>query len=242
MKSINADVHLHTCLSPCADLTQSPKRVVERAFEVGLNLIFITDHNSIANAVAAIKAAEKFESLRVYPGMEITTREEAHVLSLFENLTDAGRMLETTDKYLPDAYFEKEIDEQIIANELDEIDGFYRKSLFSAVDLSIEEIIDLIHKNNGIAIAAHIDRQSFSVLSQLGSIPFNCKFDALEISPNMQYEEAVSIYEGYSDKYKFVKGSDSHSLNTIGNAFTKFAGKENNFESFLKYMKEYSSV
>ena len=233
MKHINADVHLHTCLSPCADLTQSPKRVVERAFEVGLNLIFITDHNSIANAGAAIKTAEKFESLRVYPGMEITTREEAHVLSLFEDLTDAGRLQETTDKYLPDAYYEKEIDEQIIANEFDEIDGFYRKSLFSAVDLSIEDIIDLIHKNNGIAIAAHIDRQSFSVLSQLGSNPHNSKFEALEISPKMQYEEAVSVYESYREKFRFVKGSDSHSLNTIGNSFTNFAGKENNFESFF---------
>ena len=172
MKSINADVHLHTCLSPCADLTQSPKRVVERAFEAGLNLIFITDHNSIANAGAAIKAAEKFEGLRVYPGMEITTREEAHVLSLFENLTDAHRLQETTDKYLPEAFFEKEIDEQIVANEFDEIEGFYRKSLFSAVDLSIEEIIDLIHKNNGIAIAAHIDRQSFSICNTKKQLVF----------------------------------------------------------------------
>ena len=58
----------------------------------------------------------------------------------------------------------------------------------------------------------------------------------------MQYEEAVSVYETYREKYRFVKGSDAHSLNTIGNAFTKFAGKENNFESFLKYIKEYSFI
>lgn len=241
MNRINADVHLHTCLSPCAEITQSPKRVVEKAKEKGLDLVFITDHNTIANAEAAIKAADKIEDLKVYPGMEITSREEVHTLSLFENLEDAFRMQENINKFLPDAYFEKEKNEQIIANEFDEVEGFYGKSLFSAVDLGLEEIINLIHKCNGIAIAAHIDRLSFSVLSQLGTIPDDCRYDALEISPNMQYEQAIGVYEYYAKRYRFVKGSDSHSLNTIGNAYTKYYG-DNSFKSFLKYIKGYSSI
>ena len=220
MKLIKADVHLHTCLSPCAEISQSPKRVVERAIEKGLNLIFITDHNSIANAESAMKAAQGYSELNVYPGMEITTREEVHVLSLFKNILSAGKMQEKINEYLPDAYFEKEKEEQIIANEFDEVEGFYGKSLFSAVNLSLDEIIKMIHENNGLAIAAHIDRPSFSVLSQLGFIPDDCKFDALEVSPNMSFDRAEIEYNDYHRRYGFVKGSDSHSLNTFGDVYT----------------------
>jgi 3',5'-nucleoside bisphosphate phosphatase len=234
---IKADVHLHTCLSPCAEITQSPARVIKKAFECGLNLIFITDHNSTANAEAAIKASKNYEGLNVYPGMEITTKEEVHVLSFFENLDDANKTQEYLHRYLPDIYFEREKDDQIIANEFDEVEGFYGKSLFSAVDLSLDEIIELVHKNNGLAVAAHIDRQSFSVISQLGFIPPDCKFDALEISPNMCIEKANEVYKEYSSKYKFIKGSDSHSLNTIGETYTEFFEIDNNFDSFLNFIK-----
>lgn len=235
-KLIKADVHLHTCLSPCADVTQSPKRVIEKVNEIGFELVFITDHNSMVNAEAAIKAGKNFPNLKVYPGMEITTREEIHILSLFENLVNAGRTQDYINNYLPDVYFEKEKQEQIIANENDEVEGFYEKSLFSAVDLDLDEIIDLIHGNNGIAIAAHIDRQSFSIISQLGFIPEKCKLDALEISPNMSLKDAKEIYKDYTTKYKFVKGSDSHSLHTIGCSYTEFNGKDNSFNSFYNFI------
>jgi 3',5'-nucleoside bisphosphate phosphatase len=237
-KLIKADVHLHTCLSPCADITQSPKRVVEKAKEQGFNLLFITDHNSMVNAEAAIKTGKDLGDLWIYPGMEITTREEIHILSLFENLDDAGNTQDYINNYLPDVYYEKERQEQIIANENDEVEGFYGKSLFSAVDLALDEIIELVHTNNGIVIAAHIDRQSFSIISQLGFIPEVCKLDALEISPNMSLKKADEIYKDYALKYKFVKGSDSHSLNTIGCSFTEYYGKDNSFESFYNFINE----
>lgn len=237
-KLIKADVHLHTCLSPCADLTQSPKRIMEKVSENNYDLVFITDHNSIANAKATMEAGKKYGKIKVYPGMEITSMEEIHILSLFENLEFANSTLEYINNYLPDVYFEKESQEQVVANESDEVEGFYGKSLFSAVDLNLNEIIDLIHVNNGIAIAAHIDRQSFSIISQLGFIPDNCRLDALEISPNLSIKEAKEIYKDYSLKYKFVKGSDSHSLNTIGCAYTEFYGENNSFKSFYRFLNE----
>lgn len=237
-KLIKADVHLHTCLSPCAEITQSPKRVIEKVNEKGFHLVFITDHNSIGNAEAAIKAGKNYGDLQIYPGMEITTREEIHILSLFENIGIAGRTQDYINNYLPDVYFEKEMHEQILANENDEVEGFYEKSLFSAVDLDLDEVIELIHENKGIAIAAHIDRQSFSIISQLGFIPERCKLDALEISPNMSLNYAKEIYKNYSMRYKFVKGSDSHSLNTIGCSFTEYYGKDNSFKSFYNYINE----
>lgn len=234
---IKADMHIHTCLSPCAEVTISPKRAVEKAYLAGLTMIFITDHNSAENAEAAMKTAGKYENLKVYPGMEITSREETHTLALFENIYNAASMQDAIYRYLPDAFSEKEYGEQVIANENDEVEGYCRKSLFNAADLSVNEIIDLIHENSGLAIAAHIDRQSFSVISQLGFIPSELRYDALEISPNMSIDKAKTAYKEYSDKYNFVKGSDSHWLDNIGTVFTEFEAGDNTFSSFASYIK-----
>lgn len=233
---IKADIHIHTCLSPCADILISPKRIVEKAFNSGLNMIFITDHNSLNNAEAAVKAAQSYLPLAVYPGMEITSREEVHILGLFENMADAAKAGKVISGNLPDAVNEAEIQEQVIVNEFDEVEGFYTKSLFNAVNLRTEDIIKLIHTNNGLSIAAHIDRPSFSVISQLGFIPDEVGFDALEISPNLDMKKAYEKYPEYSGKYKVVKGSDSHSLSMIGSVYTEFDGKSNKFSEFAHYL------
>lgn len=235
---IKSDIHLHSCLSPCADIMQSPKRIVEAAFRKGLNLIFITDHNTTENTEAAMKAGRKFEGLNVYPGMEITSREEVHTLALFENIIDAGRMQDYIYKYLPDTKNVMEYENQVLANEYDEVEGFLKKSLFSAVDLSLEKIIEIIHENKGLAVAAHIDRESFSVISQLGFIPEDLKYDALEISPNMSYKLAREKYPEYANRYMLLKGSDAHSINMIGTTCTGYEAPDNTFKSLEKYIHE----
>lgn len=234
---IKADMHIHTCLSPCAEVTISPKRAVEKAYQAGLSMIFITDHNSIENAEAAMKTSVKYENLKVYPGIEVTSREEVHTLALFEDICSAADMQNELYRYLPPAFSEKEYCEQVIANEFDEVEGYCKKSLFSAADLSLENIVELIHKYKGLAVAAHIDRQSFSVISQLGFIPDNLMYDALEVSPNMTIEQAKTAYAEYSNKYNFVKGSDSHWLDNIGTVYTEFEADNNSFSSFASYLK-----
>jgi hypothetical protein len=231
MRLIKIDMHIHTCLSPCADISISPKRIVERAYQEGLNMIFITDHNSLENAEAAMKSSKNYKDLKVYPGMEITSKEEVHTLALFEYLDDAYKTQNYINSYLPDTDNEQEYKEQIIANEKDEVEGFLKKSLFNAVNISIDGIVSLIHKNNGLAIAAHIDRESFSVIGQLGFIPEELQYDALEISPNMSLEKAKEVYREYNSRFKFVKGSDSHSLESIGSNYTELQAKGNSFKS-----------
>lgn len=234
---VKADMHIHSCLSPCAEVSISPKRIVEKACLAGLSLIFITDHNSVENTEAAMKTAGKYNNIRVYPGMEATSREEVHTLALFENLDNAYAMQNQLYGYLPDSISEKEYNEQVVANEFDEVEGYCKKSLFSAANLSIEEIVNLIHKNNGLAVAAHIDRESFSVISQLGFIPENLRYDALEVSPSITIEQAKLRYKEYSDSHNFIKGSDSHWLGSIGTVFTQFEAKDNSFESFASFIK-----
>ena len=232
---VKADIHIHTCLSPCAEITQSPKRVVEKAYNCGLKMIFITDHNSAENTGYALKAANKFDDFNAYPGMEITSKEEVHTLALFEHLKDVLKAQEYIFRFLPDAHDAREYEVQIIANEDDEVEGYSKKSLYSSVNLKVEEIIDLIHQNNGLAVAAHVDRPSFSVISQLGFIPDSLKYDALEISPNLTFDKAREIYIEYK-KYKLIKGSDSHNLDMIGKVYTTFEGT-NNFVDFKNNLK-----
>ena len=53
----------------------------------------------------------------------------------------------------------------------------------------------------------------------------------------MSFEKAEKVYNDYRKRYGFVKGSDSHSLNTFGDVYTEFYSEKNDFESFLKYIK-----
>ena len=238
MRLIKADLHIHTCLSPCAEISISPKRIVEKAFKCGFDMIFITDHNSMENAEAAIRASRGYESLNVYPGMEITSKEEVHTLALFKDIQSAYNTQRTVHRNLPNAVNQSEFIEQIIANEFDEVEGYSAKSLFSAVNMSVSEIVDLIHNNKGLAIAAHIDRESFSVISQLGFIPGNLNFDALEVSPNTDLEKAKDKFKEYYEKYNFVTGSDSHFIDNFGKFFMEFECEDNSFESFASYIRK----
>ncbi len=73
---------------------------------------------------------------------------------------------------------------QAIVNENGEVEGINNKLLIGATDLPLNELLNYLHQLNGLAIAAHIDRESFSVLSQLGFIDEKMHFDALEITPS----------------------------------------------------------
>ena len=82
LKVFNCDLHIHTCLSPCAELDMHPRALVERALEKNLDMIAISDHNASAN-VRYVMAAAAGKNIQIIPAMEITTSEEVHLLALF---------------------------------------------------------------------------------------------------------------------------------------------------------------
>src|SRR5450756_872374 len=67
LRLIKADLHVHTCLSPCSGLDMSPREVVNAALQKGLDLIGICDHNSAEN-VRAVKNAGVRNGLMVLGG------------------------------------------------------------------------------------------------------------------------------------------------------------------------------
>ncbi len=216
---ISIDLHIHSCLSPCSSLDMSPIKIVKEALAKNLSLIAITDHNSTENVQAVIKAAEG-TNLHVLPGVEITTSEEIHTIGLFPSINDANKMQDLIyDRLQPGENDEDLFGMQVVANELDEVESMNNRLLIGATSLSINEVIDSVHKNNGLIIAAHIDRESYSVISQLGFIPDDFEFDCLEVSKRLTLKDAGNMFGEYK-KYPFITSSDSHELEDIGSVIT----------------------
>jgi len=221
LRRLRADLHIHTCLSPCGELTMSPRAVVGRAREAGLDIIAITDHNTTENAVAVIEAAIGTD-LAVLPGIEMTTSEEVHILGLFETGADLEPFQTEVYRNLPDVPAKmKFVDDQIIVDAADYVTGFCPRCLFGATLFSVDAAVDLIHGCGGLAIACHVDRESFSLISQLGFIPPGLKLEAVEVSPRLSPDEARKVF-GSFDHRPVVRFSDAHKPEEIGTATTDF--------------------
>lgn len=220
VQTILADLHVHTCLSPCAGLDMTPRKIVAEALRRGLSMIAVTDHNSAQNVPAVMICALQTK-LCVIPGMEITTAEEAHVVALFPTVEAAGAMQELVfEKLQPGENDEELFGMQVIANEFDEVEGFNTRLLIGNTELSVDEVVEQIHGLGGLAIAAHIDRPSYSILSQLGFIPDYLELDALEFSRNLTAAAARERFSEYG-RLPFVASSDSHSLADLGTCSTR---------------------
>lgn len=236
LKQFRADLHIHTCLSPCADLEMIPSRIVKKAIEKGLHIIAITDHNSAENVSATKKAAEK-TGLTVLAGMEITSSEEVHILALFDDIENVIKLQNIIyENLLPGENDEKFFGEQIVVNEKDEVLDFNKRLLIGATSLTVHSIVDTIRFLGGLSIASHIDRDAFGIISQLGFIPPDLKFDALEVSPNMPIEEAKKRFEEYSHT-PWVTSSDAHYSNDIGRGSTGFLMHDSTFEELSMALK-----
>jgi hypothetical protein len=224
IQEFQCDLHIHTCLSPCADLDMYPSALVERSVAAGLDMIGICDHNASENVRYVIEAA-RGKPLHVLPGMEITSREEAHVIALFENIDNLSRIQEIVYTALSGSNREEIFGCQAIVNAVDEVEGFNDRLLIGAADLSLREVVEAIHGAGGIAIAAHIDRESFSVMGQLGFIPPDIRFDALEISRKTGVKEARKRYPELGG-HPFIVSSDAHFIRDIGEGATRIAMQE----------------
>lgn len=221
MRSFPADLHVHTCLSPCAEVEMSPRRVVAQALHNALQIIAVTDHNSARNAGATMRAAAG-TNLTVLPGLEVCTAEEVHVLALFDDPAQAGALQELVYSGLHGVNAPGTFGMQVIADEFDVVEAFEEKLLIGAAEIGLEEMVRAIHRLGGLAIASHIDREAYGVIGHLGFIPPAVSFDALEISPavgDAKAEERFSAYRGTP----FVRNSDAHSPGDIGRGRTWYA-------------------
>jgi predicted metal-dependent phosphoesterase TrpH len=218
LKVFKADLHIHTCLSPCADLEMSPGNITREALSRDIAILGICDHNSAENTPALVETGRGHQ-LSVLPGMEVTSEEEVHVLALFDRLEDAFELQRTVYRHLPGENNEEAFGMQVMVNAEGEVLGFNSRLLIGATELPLEEVVRRIHFLSGLAIASHIDRESFSLIGQLGLVPEGLDLDALEVSPRITLDEARTKYDTL---LPLVTASDAHFLKDIGAATTSF--------------------
>ncbi len=216
MKLFKADLHIHSCLSPCADLDMTPRGIIEMSLQKGLDIIAVSDHNSAENVGAVIRAAQN-RNLTVLPGLEVSSREEVHCLAFFNTLQQALDLQDIIYKALKGTNRPDIFGDQVIANECDEVEGFNDRRLIGATELTLKEIVNQVHRLGGLSIASHIDRPSYSIISQLGFIPDDLHLDALEITDCTKGRELP-----INEKFTLVSFSDAHTPDEIGRAATFF--------------------
>lgn len=214
MRRISYDLHIHSCLSPCGDMDMTPHTIAGMAFLGGLDVIAVTDHNTGRNVPAVMKAAEEF-GLLVVPGMELTTAEEVHVVCLFPLLSD----LLAFDEYVYERLMKVKnkpafFGEQIIMNEVDEPVGEEEYLLSNATTITFDESIPLVSSYGGLAIPAHIDKSTTSLLSNLGFIPPDSTFPCVEIK-DLSKTEALKEAHPYLKSCRIISNTDAHDLGSM---------------------------
>lgn len=234
---VKADLHIHSVLSPCGDLEMSPLNIVKTALEKGLDLISVTDHNSTRQSKIMFDTAQKYGLGYIF-GVEVSTKEEIHLLCYFKNFDILNKFQSFLDENLmkiknkPDKF-----GYQVVVDENEDIVFEEENLLIVSIEKSIDEIIEEVRKLDGIVIPAHIDKQRFSLISQLGFIPLDLDYDALEISKRGDIQILQKKFM-IDDNVKILTNSDAHYVDDIGSVFSVLDMKNLSFESFRNAIKK----
>ena len=203
------DLHIHSALSPCGDNDMTPNNIVNMSILKGLDVIAVTDHNSCGNVRAVQNVAG--DNLLVIPGMEIETAEEVHIVCYFKDIEGAEKMQKLVWESLPDIKNRPEIfGRQLYMNELDEAVGEEEKLLVNATTMDVYSVFENVQKLGGVAVPAHIDRTSYSIISNLGFIMPDLNITAVEIT-----RKNLDKWKAEYDEYNIITNSDAHYLGDI---------------------------
>jgi PHP family Zn ribbon phosphoesterase len=235
LREFRADLHVHTVLSPCGNLDMSPTRIISEAKEKHIDILAITDHNSTRQCSVIMELGRK-AGITVWGGAEINTREEVHCLAFFDEVEAIEEFQKWLDKWLvkiknkPD-YF----GDQVWVDAVDNILGEEEWLLIAALDRSLDESYEEVHRLEGVFAPAHIDRKSNSLKSQPGFVPPDIRADALEISPNATRDMVEQ--NGWTKIKPLISGSDAHQPERLGLNMTQLKMKNSSLMEFKKALK-----
>jgi len=235
MALFKADLHIHSLTSPCASLEMSPVNIVQKALEMQLNIIAITDHNCTKQA-ALIKKMATEKGLFVLCGAEINSIEEVHCLTFFETNDQLIEFQFFIDQHLPP--FPNHPDrfgEQIVVDEDEMIVEEIPYLLTHALDTGLSEIEQKVHQVGGIVVPAHVDRPYNGLFSQLGFLPVDFNADAFELSKHAGNSWATN--GKIPNDASIVQNSDAHHLHQIGDRFTMFEMEKCSFQEIKMALK-----
>lgn len=188
----------------------------------------LTDHNSARNCPAFRDACNRFGIVPLF-GLEVTSREEVHLLALFEKLQEALDFDAWVYDLLPAISNDPErFGDQVVVNVEEEILQEVEKFLLPGIEASIDDIEAEVHRRGGLFIPAHIDRSAYSMMSQLGFLPEG-NYDAVEITKWPP--------EAGAERYPLVCDSDAHYLEDIGKRTFTFEAESPGFRELLHALR-----
>ena len=215
MHELYYDFHIHSCLSPCGSEDMSPLNIVNMAVLAGYDVIAVADHNATGNCRGVMEAAEQVGLLAI-PAMELSTIEEVHILCLLPDLSAADAFGKYVYSKLPDIKNRSDIfGSQMYMDGQGHVLGKEEKLLISATTIGIYEIYDLVKSYGGTAIPAHVDRHSFSLISNLGFYDPAMQFPAIELTAHC---DGHAFKQTHAISLPHMVNSDAHSLEQIPDA------------------------
>jgi PHP family Zn ribbon phosphoesterase len=218
---IAADLHIHSTLSPCGSLENTPRAIVDRALELQLDMIAITDHNSVENALLAHDYGEA-RGLSVICGMEAQTSEDVHLLCLMPSPTEAESFYSRVYPFLPALENNPEyFGDQVVVDCDDTIVRIEPKLLLNSLTLTIRALVGLVREYGGVVIPAHVECPHSSLLANLGFLPPELEGCPLEISYCTPLSTAVAAHPELAGR-RLLCNSDAHYLADIGRAYTVY--------------------
>lgn len=233
MTSYLADIHIHSVASPCGDLDMSPVRIADAAVKAGIQIMALTDHNTTAHCQSMSHIGQTL-GLLVIPGAEVTSSEEIHCLCYFPDSDAAERFGKRIEESLPAiANIPEKFGYQVVVNEQEEILRYIEPLLLSASSFSLSRLNELVEELGGVLIPAHVDRPSYSVLSQLGFFPADFHPVAIEVS-NPGF---ASTNPAIPISMPWICSSDAHYLHQIGTKTTRFMMEDLSIPSFFRALR-----
>jgi len=225
------DMHIHSCLSPCGSDDMTPQTIVDCAVAKELDVIALTDHNTSGNCRELFNCAKE-SGLVVLSGMELQTSEEIHVVCLFDTLEKSYEF----DKYVSERLPQMENNPKIFGNQIlfgENGTSEENRMLLVSSDISLYGLYGLLKSFGGVAIPAHIDRDSFSVKSVFGVLDKDMGFPLVEVWNDSSLADNANI--------PFIQSSDAHNIDAFfDREYHSLNADEKTAESVLKALYEAS--
>lgn len=201
------DLHNHSCLSPCASDTMLPTVIVKKAVDRGIDILALTDHNNARNTPSFAKACTVSGITGIY-GLEVTSKEEVHVLTLFATVQEALAFSSFIESLLPPIQNDPLwLGNQWLVGTTENDLTQFDTCLAAPSDISFDLLVKTAIERGALVIPAHIDREFAGVFANLGFLP-DFPYAAVE---SIMVPPVVPTRE-----YAVIQGSDAHLVEHIG--------------------------
>ncbi len=229
------DLHIHSCLSACADSDMTPNNIAGMAHLENLEVIAIADHNSAKNLQGALKKCKEYNIKLLY-ALEVTSSEDVHLVCYFNNLENCTSFSDEIYTLIPK--IPNRIGIYNPQNVLDENEKtiYTEPYLLSvACSLSVSEVVNLVHFYKGLCYYAHIDKNTNSIINILGDVPSDVNIDGFEMINLDLLEEYILKYPNLKN-LDYLQNTDAHSLYLIGEN-NKFLSEKSSLYNYIKTIK-----